>query len=150
MAFPHIHIIDECRRMKASPIQQTLQGVYEHIEDDDPQPTQVLVTPGNITMTMKSIDDLLDWTDTVQEHEDVTFVAQLLWKQAEDQPAPTVITASYGWEFDDHSYATIRVYSSSPLTMDQLSDATMDDRIEVTRSQVETLMLQGHAAKAGL
>lgn len=130
-----------------SPMQRTLQGVYEHIEDDDPQPTQVLVTPGNITMTMQSIQELLDWTDTVEDTEHVTFMAQLLWKQAEGQPAPTVITASYPWEFEDDSTAVIRVYSSSPVTMEQLSDATMDDQIEVTRSQVETLMLRDLQAR---
>lgn len=139
--------------MAKSEILKTLQLAYLHVEEDDPQPSQVLVTPGHVTMSLTSIDDLLEWSDVIENSgtdTDVAFVAQLLWKQAEDQDAPTVVTAQYGWEGECGYTATVRMVASSPLTMDQLSDATIDDRIEVTRSQVETLMLQGHARKAGL
>jgi hypothetical protein len=139
--------------MTKSAIQQTLELACEHVEEDDPQPSQVLVTPGHMTMSLTSIDDLLEWSDTIENSGTdtrVTFIAQLLWKQAEDQDAPSVVTAQYDWEGDNGFTATVRVIASSPLTMTQLADATIDDRIGVTRTEVEDLMLQGHARKAGL
>jgi hypothetical protein len=142
--------------MAKSEMLKTLELAYEHIEEDDPQPSQVLLTPGHVTMSMASIDELLEWTDLIEgsgTDTRVTFVAQLLWKQAEDQDAPSVVTAQYDWESDvngEDYTVTVRVVASSPLTMDQLTDVTIDDRIGVTRSDVENLMIQGHARKAGL
>jgi len=132
--------------MAESEIRNCLESAADHLEPDDPQPESILVTAGGVTMTMPSIDHLLNWTSVIEEEDNntrVTYVAQQLWKQAEDQPAPTVIVAEYAWDIEDGTPPVdYRIVASSPLTMDQLVDATIDDRFAVTRSDVENLMLQ--------
>lgn len=133
----------------SSPIQGTVRAVAEHIDDDDPQPQSVLISAGQATMHLASVQDLLTWADTIASSgHKVAFMAERLWKQQSNEPSPTVITLEYQWD-EDNPKIHYRHYASSPLTMDQLADEDENARIVVTRSNVETLWLQEHARKAG-
>lgn len=125
----------------------------EHLEDEDPQPRSILISEANITLEMKSIQDLLEWTDTISdflEDEDstvthkrgLTFTAQRLWPQSDNADSPTVVMAEYDWEFENNVDAAVRVVASSRFTMAELDDCDTFDRIGVNRSQVENLMLR--------
>lgn len=121
------------------PIMQTLANVTDHLDEDDRQPTSIMVTEGHVTMTLASIDDLLSWHDVIAPSTRVTLVAERLWKQGDE--SPTVITLDYVWNDQDFPPCRYRLCASSALTMEPLKRADVDARVEVTHSQVVDLML---------